>query len=99
MPLQGASRKPLHSRGLQALLRGNSAITPTILSMIRPRQAKLQRTFGSFFQKWTFDLPMNRVVSRRHGFEANTNRFTLVPYIHLTKSVDHLRQEASISQR
>jgi len=37
------------------------------------------RTFGSFLQKWTFDLPMHRVVSRRHVFEANTNRFTLVP--------------------
>jgi hypothetical protein len=63
------------------------------------RKSRLKRTFGSFFQKWTFELPMNRVVSRRHVFEANTNRFTLVPQIHPAKSVDDLRQEASISQR
>src|SRR6266852_4961129 len=44
-------------------------------------------------------FPLNRVVSRRHVFEANTNRLTLVPSIHPTKSVDHLRQEASIRQR
>jgi hypothetical protein len=35
--------------------------------------------FRQLFQKWTFDLSMNRVVSRRHVFEANTHQFTLVP--------------------
>src|SRR5712692_8086616 len=68
-----------------------------IMSIYQTCQYK--RTFGSFFQKWTFDLPIHGAASRRHVFETNTNRFTLVPQIHPTKSVDHLRQEASISQR
>ena len=47
-------------------------------------------------KKWTCDLPMTRATSRRHVFEANTNRFALIPHVHCTQSVDHLAQEASI---
>ena len=53
----------------------------------------------AFSKKWTFDLPMHRVVSGRYVFEANANRFALSPQIHCTKPFDNLRQEASIRQR
>ncbi len=39
---------------------------------------------------------MIRAASRRHIFEANTNRFPLIPDVHRTKPVDNLGEEASI---
>src|SRR2546428_14094387 len=36
-------------------------------------------------KKWTFDLSMPRVASRRHIFEANVNGFPLVLQVHGAK--------------
>src|SRR5919108_6417671 len=47
-------------------------------------------------EKWTFDLSMMRAASRRHVFEANTNRFALIPDVQRTKPIDNLGEDASI---
>src|SRR6266699_1159323 len=39
---------------------------------------------------------MIRVASRRHVFEANTNRFSLIPNVQRTKPVNNLGEDASI---
>src|SRR2546425_12212672 len=41
-------------------------------------------------KKWTFDLSMPRVASRRHIFEANVNGFPLVLQVHGAKPLDDL---------
>lgn len=40
--------------------------------------------FQQPFQKWTCELPMNRAWSGRRGFEADLNRFALMPQVHRT---------------
>jgi hypothetical protein len=41
-------------------------------------------------KKWTFDLSMPGVASRRHIFEVNVNWFTLVLQVHGAKPLDDL---------
>ena len=58
MPRQEASRKPLHSRGLQALLHGKSAITPPMKVLVIPvLQAKcFQREIAVFIVRRRVDI-------------------------------------------
>ncbi len=50
-------------------------------------------------KKWTCSRSMARATSRRHIFEANANRFSLIPQVHRSEPCDHLRQQASIRDR
>ncbi len=47
-------------------------------------------------KKWTFDLPIPRVASRRHIFEANVNGFPLVLQVHGAKPLDDRAEQASV---
>jgi hypothetical protein len=42
---------------------------------------------------------MNRAASGRQAFEANLNRFGLLPQVHGAQSVDHRCEQALISSR
>ena len=53
----------------------------------------------AFPEKWPYDLPMNRVWSGRRGFEADLNRFALIPQVHRTQPCDDLHQQAVIRPR
>ena len=53
----------------------------------------------AFPEKWPYDLPMNRVWSGRRGFEADLNRFALIPHVHRTQPCDDLHQPAVIRPR
>jgi hypothetical protein len=53
----------------------------------------------AFPKKWPYDLPMNRVWSGRRGFEADLNRFALIPQVHRTQPCDDLHQQAVIRPR
>jgi hypothetical protein len=53
----------------------------------------------AFPKKWPYDLPMNRVWSGRRGFEADLNRFALIPPVHRTQPCDDLYQQAVIRPR
>src|SRR5207248_794461 len=57
---------------------------------------RLVRTSDSLEKKWTFELSMPRVASRRHIFEAHVNRFPLVLQVHGAKPLDDLAQQASV---
>ena len=47
-------------------------------------------------KKWTCDLSMPRVASRRHIFEAHVNGFPLVLQVHGAKPLDDRAQQASV---
>jgi len=49
-----------------------------------------------FEKKWTFELSMPRVASRRHIFVAHVNRFPLVLQVHGAKPLGDLAQQASV---
>src|SRR5437763_10943404 len=74
----------------------------------RPIQLSLFQTFlpeddnglpTAFPKKWTCDLPMNRAWSGRCGFEADLNRFALIPQVHRTQPCYYLHQQAVIRSR
>ena len=48
------------------------------------------RASDSLAKKWTCDLPMNRIWSGRRGFEADLNRFALIPQVQRTQPCDDL---------
>ncbi len=53
----------------------------------------------AFPKKWTCDLLINRAWSGRCGFEADLNRFALIPQVHRTQSCYYLHQQAVIRPR
>jgi hypothetical protein len=60
---------------------------------------KLDGLPTAFPKKWTCDLPMNRAWSGRCGFEADLNRFALIPQVHRTQPCYYLHQQAVIRPR
>ena len=67
-----------------------------------PQRAKLEDYDGlptAFPKKWTCDLPLNRAWSGRCGFEADLNRFALIPQVHRTQPCYYLHQQAVIRSR
>ena len=73
-----------------------------LVTLHRPSNVDDKKTFPDFRQpakKWTFARSMARATLRRHIFEANANRFSLIPQVHRSEPCDHLRQQASIRDR
>ncbi len=53
----------------------------------------------AYFEKWTFDLPINQEDSSRWPiFKAKVNRFALILQPHGTQSIDDLRNQAPLRQ-
>src|SRR5437764_12889905 len=103
MPRQ-AGGKPGHPGHRQALL------PPTTVHELRPERCACGNTvfaltspyYGlptAFPKKWTCDLPMNRAWSGRCGFEADLNRFALIPQVLRTQPCYYLHQQAVIRAR
>ena len=62
----------------------------------KPCRKRVKRTSDRLEKKWTCDLPIERVVSGRHIFEANMNRFALFLQVHGAKPLDDFAQKTLV---